>query len=207
MCSPFWQMMASVRAATGIGEGPGERDQRILAACSSPWARPQMRRSIVNEDPPPSAGDPTPGDPSAAESGALRDATPKANPQGVAAAEDDDPTTRLSAPSQLATGQPQPGDALTRTPAERVIAERHAQVLVQATRLVTQLQAALTSRSTIDQAMGILISRTGCPPDQALDRLRQISQNENQNLRTVAHYILDEAIRRSQARHSGPPES
>lgn len=82
------------------------------------------------------------------------------------------------------------------------IAVQNAQVLAQARRLSAQLQAALTSRSTIDQAMGIVMSRVGCDPDEAFDRLRQISQSENQKLHTVAQNIRDEAIRRARAIHS-----
>lgn len=82
------------------------------------------------------------------------------------------------------------------------IAVHNAQVLAQARRLTAQLQAALTSRSTIDQAMGILMSRVGCDPDEAFDRLRQISQSENKKLSTVAQNIRDEAIRTARARHT-----
>lgn len=82
------------------------------------------------------------------------------------------------------------------------IAVQNAQVLAQARRLTAQLQAALTSRSTIDQAMGILMSRVGCGPEEAFDRLRQLSQSENRKLHDVAHTLLDEAIRRARARHT-----
>lgn len=84
------------------------------------------------------------------------------------------------------------------------IAVQNAQVLAQARRLSAQLQAALTTRSTIDQAMGIVMSRVGCDPDEAFDRLRQISQKENQKLHTVAQRMCDEAIRRARARHTEP---
>ena len=84
------------------------------------------------------------------------------------------------------------------------IAVQNAQVLAQARRLAAQLQTALTSRSTIDQAMGIVMSRVGCDPDEAFDRLRQISQSENQRLHTIAEHIRDEAIRRARARHNEP---
>ncbi|MDT4951024.1 MAG: hypothetical protein QOJ37_3619 [Pseudonocardiales bacterium] len=84
------------------------------------------------------------------------------------------------------------------------IAVQNAQVLAQARRLSAQLQDALISRSTIDQAMGIVMSRVGCDPDEAFDRLRQISQGENQKLHTVAQNIRDEAIRRARARHTQP---
>lgn len=84
------------------------------------------------------------------------------------------------------------------------IAVQNAQVLAQARRLATQLQAALTNRATIDQAMGILMSRIGCDPDEAFDRLRQISQSENKKLHAVAQRLLNEAIRAARARHIRP---
>lgn len=84
------------------------------------------------------------------------------------------------------------------------IAVQNAQVLAQARRLTAQLQAALNSRATIDQALGILMSRVGCGPDEAFDRLRHMSQGENRKLHAVAQDLLDEAIRRARARHTQP---
>lgn len=84
------------------------------------------------------------------------------------------------------------------------IAVQNAQVLAQAKRLATQLQAALINRATIDQALGILMSRVGCGAEEAFERLRHISQSENQKLHSVAQGILDEAVRRARARHTGP---
>jgi AmiR/NasT family two-component response regulator len=45
--------------------------------------------------------------------------------------------------------------------------------------LTTQLQAALSSRPVIDQAIGILRSRSGCSADEAFAKLRMLSQHEN----------------------------
>ena len=45
--------------------------------------------------------------------------------------------------------------------------------------LVTQLNEALSSRSVIDQARGVLIAGTGCSADEAIDTLKQRSQHEN----------------------------
>jgi GAF domain-containing protein len=86
------------------------------------------------------------------------------------------------------------------------IAVQNAQVLAQAKRLATQLQAALTSRTIIDQAKGILISRIGCTAEEAFDRLRQRSQSENQKVHTVAQSVVDEAMNRARARHSRPDQ-
>ncbi|MDQ2751225.1 MAG: GAF and ANTAR domain-containing protein [Pseudonocardiales bacterium] len=81
------------------------------------------------------------------------------------------------------------------------IAVQNAQVLAQTKRLANQLQAALTSRAVIDQALGILMSRTGSTAEQAFDRLRDRSQSDNVKLREVAQRVVDEAVRRARARH------
>lgn len=88
------------------------------------------------------------------------------------------------------------------TPA--AIAVQNAQVLAQTKRLATQLQTALVNRATIDQAIGILMSRVGCGPDEAFDRLRRMSQQENRKLHGVAQNVIDEAVGRARARHAGP---
>jgi GAF domain-containing protein len=82
------------------------------------------------------------------------------------------------------------------------IAVQNAQVLAQTKRLAHQLQAALTSRAVIDQALGILMSRTGSTSEQAFDRLRDRSQADNVKLREVAQRVVDEAVRRARARHT-----
>lgn len=81
------------------------------------------------------------------------------------------------------------------------IAVQNAQVLAQTQRLATQLQSALETRGVIDRAVGILMSRTGGTEDEALARLRTLSQNEHRKLVVVARNIIDEAVRRAQARH------
>lgn len=65
-----------------------------------------------------------------------------------------------------------------------------------------QLQAALASRTVIDQAIGILRSRAGGSAEEAFARLRQLSQSENVKLAVVAQRLVDEAVRRAHARHS-----
>ncbi len=88
--------------------------------------------------------------------------------------------------------------------APAAIAVLNAQVLSQAKRLAHQLQAALTSRAVIDQALGILMSRTGSTADEAFDRLRERSQADNVKLRDVAQRVVDEAVRRARARRTSP---
>ncbi|HEY2042072.1 MAG TPA: GAF and ANTAR domain-containing protein [Jatrophihabitans sp.] len=87
------------------------------------------------------------------------------------------------------------------------IAVQNAQVLAQTKRLATQLQTALISRSVIDQAMGIVMSRTGCTSDDAMGRLRERSQAENIKLSTLAHSIVEDAVRRARTRHGGSEEA
>jgi len=60
-----------------------------------------------------------------------------------------------------------------------VIAVQNAQILRQTRRLVRNLQAALTSRAIIDQAIGIIISRTGVTAEEAFERIRRRSQAEH----------------------------
>ncbi|MGH8774115.1 MAG: GAF and ANTAR domain-containing protein [Jiangellaceae bacterium] len=56
-----------------------------------------------------------------------------------------------------------------------------------------QLRTALTSRATIDQAVGVVMAHRGCPPDQAFDVLRTASQNGNVKLRVIAQEVVDRA--------------
>jgi GAF domain-containing protein len=84
------------------------------------------------------------------------------------------------------------------------IAVQNAQVLAQARRLAGQLRQALTSRAVIDQACGIVMSRSGCSAEEAFDRLRALSQSENRKLAAVARSLVDDAVRRARARHSHP---
>lgn len=81
------------------------------------------------------------------------------------------------------------------------IAVQNAQVLAQTQRLATQLQSALEKRGVIDRAIGILMSRTGSTEPEAFARLRGLSQGSHQKLAVVAAQIVDEAVRRAQARH------
>jgi transcriptional regulator with GAF, ATPase, and Fis domain len=87
------------------------------------------------------------------------------------------------------------------------IAVQNVQVLAQTKRLAAQLQNALSTRAVIDRAIGILMSRSGVSENEALDRLRGLSQHEHQKLATVAQQIVDEAVRRARARHGNRPSS
>jgi GAF domain-containing protein len=87
--------------------------------------------------------------------------------------------------------------------AAAAVSAHNAQLLAAASSKADQLQAALTTRAVIDQAIGILRSRTGGSAEEAFDRLRQISQSENVRLSVVAQRFVNEAVHRARARHTG----
>ena len=76
----------------------------------------------------------------------------------------------------------------------------NAQVLDRAHAMADRLQNTLANRTVIDQAIGIIRTRTGGSADEAMDRLRTISQNEHVKLAAVAENIIDEAVGRARAR-------
>lgn len=76
----------------------------------------------------------------------------------------------------------------------------NAQILAQSERLAAQLQAALTSRPLIDQAIGILRSRSGDTAAEAFTRLQQMSQHEHIKLTAVAAALVEEAAARARVR-------
>jgi GAF domain-containing protein len=79
----------------------------------------------------------------------------------------------------------------------------NARLLTQARDRAEQLQRALGSRTVIDQAIGIIRSRSGCSADDAFERLARMSQAENVKLRIVAERLVAEAVNRARARR-GP---
>jgi GAF domain-containing protein len=78
----------------------------------------------------------------------------------------------------------------------------NARTLEHAQRTVGRLETALTSRATIDRAIGIIMSRAGVSADDAFVRLRTMSQHEHVKLRLVAERLVDEAVRRARARRN-----
>jgi len=64
-----------------------------------------------------------------------------------------------------------------------------AQILAQSQRLASQLQDALQTRPVIDQAIGILRSRSGDTADEAFDILRQLNQHQHIQVAEVAGRI------------------
>ncbi|MCT7658308.1 GAF and ANTAR domain-containing protein [Mycobacterium deserti] len=76
----------------------------------------------------------------------------------------------------------------------------NAQLLARAQERTTQLQRALGSRAMIDQAIGIIRSRSGASAEEAFDRLTRLSQSENIKLAVVAERLVNESVRRARAR-------
>ena len=88
------------------------------------------------------------------------------------------------------------------------VSVHNAQILAQSQRLAAQLTDALTNRAGIDQALGVIMSRTGATPEEAFDRLRRMSQSQHVKVAEVARMLMDEAVRRARARKPGPePEA
>ncbi len=77
-------------------------------------------------------------------------------------------------------------------------------VLNQTQQIAEQLQTALSALATIDQAIGILISRSGGSPEDAAATLREVSRSRDTDLATVARRIVEDVSRRSAARHLHP---
>lgn len=63
-------------------------------------------------------------------------------------------------------------------------------------RLAGQLRDAASSRAVVDQAKGILMHALGCSADDALERMREVSQRTNLRATEVAQRIIDA--------HTGP---
>jgi GAF domain-containing protein len=89
------------------------------------------------------------------------------------------------------------------------IAVQNAQILAQTQRLAANLQAALTHRAVIDQAIGILMSRSGATADEAFTRLRDLSQREHTKLAVVAADVVHAAVNRARSRRDAqqPPRT
>jgi GAF domain-containing protein len=84
------------------------------------------------------------------------------------------------------------------------VSVHNAHILAESQRLADQLSTALTSRAVIDQAVGVIMSRTGATAEEAFDRLRAMSQAQHVKVAEVSRRLLDEAVRRARARPSAP---
>ena len=82
------------------------------------------------------------------------------------------------------------------------VAVHNAQLLAEARSDAARLQHALDSRAIIDQAIGVLRSRSGGTAEEGFARLRAISQDEHVKLVLIAERIVQEAVRRARARRA-----
>jgi GAF domain-containing protein len=80
------------------------------------------------------------------------------------------------------------------------VSVHNAQILATSQRLAEQLQQALSTRAVIDQAMGVMRSRTGCSAAEARDRLMEISRKQGLKVSLVAQNLIDGAVRSARAR-------
>lgn len=80
------------------------------------------------------------------------------------------------------------------------VSVQNARALASAKRLTEQLEKALSSRSAVEQAVGILLSRSGCSVDEAHDKLRSISQREHIKIDVVAQRLVTEALKSARSR-------
>lgn len=80
------------------------------------------------------------------------------------------------------------------------VSVHNAQLLASARERTEHLQRALGSRAVIDQAIGIIRSRSGATAEEAVERLKRMSQADNVKLVVVAEHLVDEAVRRARAR-------
>ncbi len=78
----------------------------------------------------------------------------------------------------------------------------NAQLLAGAREHTERLQRALASRAVIDQAIGIVRSRSGVSAEEAFERLARLSQTQNAKLHLVAEQMVDESVRRARTRRA-----
>lgn len=74
-------------------------------------------------------------------------------------------------------------------------------LLEQTQRMAEHLQTALSVLATIDEAVGILISRGGGNAEEAVAALREVSRSHHTDLGTVARRIVEGVSRGSQLGH------
>ena len=79
------------------------------------------------------------------------------------------------------------------------ISVQNARALAQAQRLAARLKESLTARTVIDQAVGILIARSGLDAPGTLEQLRRLSRAQGGDVTVTAQRLLDEATARARA--------
>jgi AmiR/NasT family two-component response regulator len=93
--------------------------------------------------------------------------------------------------------------AAQRYAAPAAVVIRNAEVLADSRAEIEQLRNALLVRPVIDQAIGIIRSRTGKSEAEAFERLRVISNRVHVRVSEMAARIVDDAVRRAQQRRPG----
>jgi GAF domain-containing protein len=73
----------------------------------------------------------------------------------------------------------------------------NSQVYWDARQLNENLQQAMESRATIDQAIGILLAPGGRAPDEAFQLLVRASQRENRKIREIATELVERTVSRN----------
>lgn len=74
---------------------------------------------------------------------------------------------------------------------QAAVAVANAVLYDSASQLAAQLQRAMESRATIEQAKGIIMATSRCTPDEAFNVLVRASQRENRKLRDIAADLVE----------------
>jgi GAF domain-containing protein len=80
----------------------------------------------------------------------------------------------------------------------------NALLLEESRRLAEQLDRAMVSHATIDRAIGIVMSRSGCTAEEAFEHLRESSQSSGTKLADVARLMVERAVARALERRKAP---
>jgi hypothetical protein len=97
----------------------------------------------------------------------------------------------------------EPGPLLAAVGVAAAAAIATAGIVEQSTQLAERLERAITSRAVIDQAIGILVSRSGVTPAEAFDRLRAMSQETDVKLAEIARRLVEQSRARARRRLAG----
>lgn len=79
--------------------------------------------------------------------------------------------------------------------ATAAVAVANAVLYDSASQLAAELQEAMQSRATIEQAKGVLMAQSGMSADEAFNLLVKVSQRENRKLREVASDLVERQMR------------
>jgi len=119
----------------------------------------------------------------------------------IQAAELDHVSASLNLYARQAPKPPPPGTTTAQMFADQIALAMQAVEAHRATaRIAAGLEEAMYSRAVIEQAKGIKIAQHGGSPDEAFQRLRDLSQHSNTKLRDVAKRIVDEYSARANNR-------